>query len=104
MLRLRIQDQPLPALKRDVGLNVALIRELHIFGPELALTQHHENAAQHKGLGRALLTEAERIARDQFQRNWIAILSGVGAREYYRAEGYELQGAYMVKNISASRS
>jgi len=104
MLRLRIQDQPLPALKGDVGLNVALIRELHIFGPELALTQHHENAAQHKGLGRALLTEAERIARDQFQRNWIAILSGVGAREYYRAEGYELQGAYMVKNISASRS
>jgi histone acetyltransferase (RNA polymerase elongator complex component) len=26
-------------------------------------------------------------------------LSGVGAREYYRNDGYELDGAYMVKKL-----
>jgi elongator complex protein 3 len=104
MLRLRIQNQPVANLGVEIGRNVALIRELHIFGPELALTQRQESAAQHKGLGRALLREAERLARDEFRRNWIAILSGVGAREYYRAEGYQLRADYMVKNISAEVS
>jgi len=34
--------------------------------------------------------------------NVIAIISGVGAREYFRSEwGYELDGAYMVKELSA---
>jgi histone acetyltransferase (RNA polymerase elongator complex component) len=30
----------------------------------------------------------------------MTILSGIGAREYYRSEfGYSLQGAYMVKEL-----
>jgi elongator complex protein 3 len=99
MLRLRIQSQPLTNLGEKIGSGVALIRELHIFGPELALTQRRENAAQHKGMGKALLKEAELLAREEFQREWIAILSGVGAREYYRAEGYQLRDEYMVKKL-----
>ena len=47
-----------------------------------------------------LLKEAERIARDEFQVQRIAILSGIGARNYFRSEcGYELEGAYMVKEL-----
>jgi elongator complex protein 3 len=49
-----------------------------------------------------LLKEAERIARDEFQANKIAVISGVGAREYFRSEcGYELDGDYMVKDLQA---
>ena len=67
--------------------------------PEMAMSQRHDSAAQHRGFGRALLKEAEKIAKMEFGRQYLAILSGVGAREYYRSEGYELQGDYMVKKL-----
>jgi flagellar assembly factor FliW len=41
----------------------------------------------------------ERIAREEYKMHWIAVLSGVGAREYYRTEGYRLAGNYMVKEL-----
>jgi elongator complex protein 3 len=87
LLRLRVQDKPVANLGGPLGNNAALVRELHVFGPELALSQRDSTAAQHRGLGKALLREAERIAHDEFHRNHLAILSGVGAREYYRGEG-----------------
>jgi elongator complex protein 3 len=47
-----------------------------------------------------LLQEAEDIARLEFGASKIAVISGVGAREYFRSElGYELDGAYMVKTL-----
>jgi elongator complex protein 3 len=73
---------------------------LHVYGPEVPLSQQKEEAAQHKGLGKALLHEAERVAREEFQAQRMIILSGVGAREYYRTEfGYRLHGDYMVKEL-----
>ena len=94
LLRMRIQPKP------ETGENSALIRELHVYGPEVPLSEQKEGAAQHKGLGKALLHEAERLASDEFQARRIIILSGVGAREYYRTEfGYSLQGNYMVKGL-----
>ena len=58
-------------------------------------------AAQHKGLGGQLLREAERISRDEHDAHEIAVISGVGARDYFRAEGYHLRGPYMVKALSS---
>jgi elongator complex protein 3 len=99
LLRLRIQPQVPEPLRSLTSGDAALIRELHVFGPELALSQHDAGAAQHKGLGKSLLKEAERIAREEYNREWIGVLSGVGAREYYRSEGYNINGAYMVKKL-----
>ena len=66
----------------------------------LALSEQRSEAAQHKGLGRALMQEAERIAVDEFQVRQIKVLSGTGARQYYQTEfDYELLGNYMVKNL-----
>ena len=87
LLRLRINDK------------MALIRELHVFGPEVPLGKRQEQAAQHKGLGEKLLREAERIATREFHVKKLNILSGVGARDYYRSLGYSLEGAYMVKEF-----
>jgi elongator complex protein 3 len=100
LVRLRIKENTIAHLGDTTNRKIALIRELHVFGPEVALSSRQENAAQHKGYGKALLREAERIARDEFGRNFMAVLSGVGAREYYRSEGYELQGAYMLKSLN----
>jgi elongator complex protein 3 len=80
--------------------NLAIIRELHTFGPEVPLAEQRPGAAQHKGIGRALLREAERIAAEEFRAGQMLVLSGVGAREYYRTEsGYRSLGEYMVKEL-----
>jgi len=104
LLRMRIQSRPVVRLSQRVKGNLALIRELHIYGPEVPLSGQKEEAAQHKGLGKALLREAERIAASEFQAKLMVILSGVGAKEYYRSEfGYSSQGDYMVKSLYSGR-
>ena len=101
LLRLRIQPKPVTGLWSETGGNPALIRELHVYGPEVSLGQRKSAAAQHKGLGKALLKEAERIAAEEFDAGLVAVLSGVGTREYYRSDfGYNLEGNYMVKKLN----
>ncbi len=99
LLRMRVQPRPVPVLGGPAG-NYAVIRELHVFGPEVPLSEQRTEAAQHKGLGKALLREAERIARDEFQACRLVILSGTGAKEYYRTEfACHSEGDYMVKPL-----
>jgi elongator complex protein 3 len=77
-----------------------MIREIHVFGTEVGLGQQHDNTAQHMGYGGNLLKEAERIAQEEFRSSKIAIISGVGVRNYFRSEfGYRLEGAYMTKDL-----
>jgi elongator complex protein 3 len=95
LLRLRIGHSKLG----DNG-DTAIVRELHVFGSEVPLGEQGKATAQHKGLGSELLREAERISREEFGVQKIAIISGVGARDYFRTEfGYALEGAYMVKEL-----
>lgn len=97
LLRLRIQDKPLPVPGQNKV--TAIIRELHVFGQEVPLNGQDPTAAQHRGFGRALLSEAERIAGEEFKTGEIFVLSAVGAKEYYRGEGYRDAGAYMRKML-----
>ena len=46
-----------------------------------------------------LMEEAECIARDEHGSHKIAVISGVGTRNYYRKIGYELEGPYMTKKL-----
>ncbi len=99
LLRLRIPADDatasVPALE-----GAALVRELHTYGQHLPLGGRQESAAQHRGFGRRLMAEAERIAVDEFGRRRLAIIAGVGVREYYRKLGYELRDTYMVKALA----
>ncbi len=96
LVRLRIGESRL-----DDG-NAATIRELHVFGSEVPLGEKQAESAQHKGLGGELLKEAEKISREEFQAKRMAIVSGVGARDYFRSEfGYRLDNAYMVKELDS---
>lgn len=54
---------------------------------------------QHQGIGTLLMEEAERIAREEHGSGKIAVISGVGTRDYYRRLGYELEGVYMTKML-----
>jgi len=94
LLRLRIGP-------RDIYPSI--VREVHIFGSEVPIGEQDDLAAQHKGLGSALMREAERIALDEFAADRIAVISGVGARDYFRRGfGYELEGPYMSKKLRSS--
>jgi elongator complex protein 3 len=77
---------------------------LHVYGSEVALGRHEDKAAQHQGLGKALLAEAERIAADEFGTTAMAVLSGVGARQYYAELGYGFDSGYMVKKLVQGKS
>ncbi len=100
LLRMRVQARPVTGLGEEGNGNLAIIRELHVYGPEVPLSQQKEEAAQHKGLGKALMREAESIAAGEFKVRRMVVLSGVGAKEYYRSEfGYSSQGDYMVKGL-----
>ncbi|MEQ2171851.1 Elongator subunit [Goodea atripinnis] len=52
-----------------------------------------------QGFGMMLMEEAERIAREEHGSEKLAVISGVGTRNYYRKMGYELEGPYMVKQL-----
>ena len=102
MLRLRFPDKksqhnPLfPVLK-----NSALIRELHVFGLQAKISNSKSNfkkTAQHHSLGKKLITKAEEISRKNSFRK-IAIISGVGVRNYYQKLGYQLKNSYMIKEL-----
>jgi len=77
----------------------SMVREIHVFGAAVPIGEQNDQAAQHKGLGGLLLKEAERISREEYSAAKIAVISGVGARDYFRTEGYQLENAYMVKDL-----
>jgi len=94
-LRLRITDSwTLPELK-----NCALIRELHTYGQTVAIQEKNKNAQQHKSLGRKLMDEAEKIIKTETSFKKIAVIAGIGVRQYYKKLGYKIKGTYMVKNL-----
>jgi elongator complex protein 3 len=74
----------------------AFIRELHVYGPQIEIGE--KGKIQHRGLGTALMKEAEKIAKSEGCSK-TKVISGVGVREYYSHLGYALEGAYMVKNL-----
>jgi len=77
--------------------DAALIRELHVYGSEAALGG--DGDWQHQGYGRRLIERAESLAREAGYRK-MAIISGIGAREYYRQKlGYHQDGPYVSKRL-----
>ena len=75
----------------------AIIREIHTYGQEIEVGE--SGKTQHMGYGRKLIVEAEKIAKDAGYTE-ISVISGVGARDYYRKFGYSLDHEYMVKKLT----
>lgn len=80
----------------------AFIRELHVYGQLVSIGKLDKSATQHKGLGKKLMTEAEKIAKNHGFKK-VAVISGVGVRGYYRKLGYRKNGTYMTKALSHTR-
>jgi len=97
-LRLSLPDTNAPHLGMADLDNAALIREVHIFGQSLAVGSEQSGAAQHIGLGTALLKKAEGIAyANGFAR--LAVIAAIGTRRYYENRGFKRGELYMVQDL-----
>lgn len=92
--RLRLQNVShhwLPVLQ-----DAAIIRELHTYGKLVPVGGAQQGAAQHQGFGKRLMAAAEAEAQAAGFKK-VAVIAGVGVREYYTKIGYHLEDEYMVK-------
>lgn len=98
LLRLRLPENNTLTHHIHALQDAALIREVHTYGKMTAIDAKDKKNVQHIGLGKKLMLEAETIARKYGFRK-IVVISGIGAREYYRKLGYKLQDTYMLKKL-----
>ncbi|NYZ79665.1 tRNA uridine(34) 5-carboxymethylaminomethyl modification radical SAM/GNAT enzyme Elp3 [Candidatus Micrarchaeota archaeon] len=94
--RLRVPDEP---FRKEITAKTAGIRELHVYGQSLEIGRTPSVESQHRGYGKRLLEEAERVARDEFGMKKLLVISGVGVRDYYRKLGYKSDGVYVGKPL-----
>lgn len=79
-------------------LDAAIIREVHVYGVAAKVNQEATGNAQHLGLGKKLIAQAEKITRERGYKK-MAVISAIGTREYYRKRGFEDGELYQVKNL-----
>ncbi|MDD2694180.1 MAG: tRNA uridine(34) 5-carboxymethylaminomethyl modification radical SAM/GNAT enzyme Elp3 [Candidatus Gracilibacteria bacterium] len=102
LARLRISSQYFTGEKHFLTVleNTAIVREVHVFGDQLALGARADGTGQHMGFGRRMMQEMERIVREKYPEiQKLAVISGVGVRQYYEKHGYSLEGEYMMKYL-----
>ena len=100
LLRLRKATKKYTYRKEFTSQRTSIVRELHVYGSVVPLHSRDPRKFQHQGFGTLLMEEAERIAREEHGSEKIAVISGVGVRNYYAKLGYELDGPYMSKIIT----
>ena len=76
----------------------SIIREVHVYGKVMSLSEDSSGQSQHLGLGKKLIQKAEEISRDNRFKN-ISVISAIGTREYYKARGYDKGELYMKKTL-----
>jgi elongator complex protein 3 len=97
-LRLRIPSKE--AHRSEISLQpCSIVRELHVYGPLVPVGRHVKKAWQHKGYGIALLSEAERISKEDYDLEKILVTSALGTKQYYKRLGYSYDGPYMSKRL-----
>ncbi|MBI2655434.1 tRNA uridine(34) 5-carboxymethylaminomethyl modification radical SAM/GNAT enzyme Elp3 [Candidatus Woesearchaeota archaeon] len=94
--RLRFPSQ---FLREEITKDSAIIRELHVYSAAVQIGKKSDSSFQHRGIGKSLMAKAEEIAK-QNGKDKMVVISGIGAREYFRKLGYGLEGTYMTKNLN----
>lgn len=94
-VRLRFPNEP----HREELKDASIVRELHVYGNQVALDETDSAEWQHKGFGETLMNKAEEISINAGY-NKISVISGIGARQYYKKKlGYAQDGPYVSKTL-----
>lgn len=76
-----------------------IVREIKVVG-ELVPKDSRPNRytqIQHRGFGKLLMENIEKISFEEFDAKKLAVISGIGARDFFRNLGYKLDGVYVSK-------
>jgi elongator complex protein 3 len=96
-LRLRV---PSEGVRRpEANTPSAFVRELHVYGPMVPVGERLPNGWQHRGWGRVLMSEAEKIASEDHGVRKLLVMSALGTKPYYERLGYGRDGVYMSKTL-----
>ena len=97
-LRLRVPSAK--AHRQEIiAVPSAIVRELHVYGPLVPVGKHSARAWQHRGYGAILLSEAERMAREDYDSKKLLVISALGTKQYYMRFGYTRDGVYVSKML-----
>jgi len=97
-LRLRIPSER--AHRPEISSKpCSIVRELHVYGPLVPVGKRVRQAWQHRGYGSVLLSEAERVSVEYYDRRKVVVMSALGTKQYYRRFGYDYDGPYMSKVV-----
>jgi elongator complex protein 3 len=98
-LRLRVPSEH--AYRKEVNEKPSvIIRDLHVYGPLVRIGRKATiEKWQHRGYGRMLMNEAEKLGKEHFDAKKILVTSGLGVKEYYHKLGFVSEGPYISKSL-----
>ncbi|MFW9948692.1 MAG: tRNA uridine(34) 5-carboxymethylaminomethyl modification radical SAM/GNAT enzyme Elp3 [Candidatus Thorarchaeota archaeon] len=79
-----------------------LVREIRVVGELVPKDKKPSKFSQiqHLGYGKLLMNNAERIALDDYDAKKLAVISGIGVRDWFYELGYKLDGPYVSKMLT----
>ncbi len=92
-LRLRFPNK---SFRNEITGDSAIVREVHVYGEATPIGK--EGEIQHRGLGKKLMEEAEKISKEA-GKNKMVVISGIGVKEYFYKLGYKKDGVYVSKSL-----
>ena len=78
-----------------------IVREVKVVGELVPIDKKplRSTQIQHRGFGKQLMVNAEKIAVEDFDSNKLAVISGIGVRNWFYELGYALDGCYVSKTL-----
>jgi elongator complex protein 3 len=96
-LRLRLPEE---SHRKEINEKTGLVRDLKVLGSSVPVGLLPEQMQwQHRGYGKQLMEEAERIAREEFDKKEMVVISAIGTRKYYYDLGYRLKKPFVSKSL-----
>ena len=92
-LNIPLEESFIPELK-----NSAIIREVHVYGKSTEVGGKLTKGAQHKGIGKNLISIAELLTYENGFKK-LSVISAIGTKEYYRKLGYIDGRLYQSKKL-----
>ncbi|MFX1590621.1 MAG: tRNA uridine(34) 5-carboxymethylaminomethyl modification radical SAM/GNAT enzyme Elp3 [Promethearchaeota archaeon] len=78
-----------------------VVREIKVVGELVPKDSKPDRYSQiqHRGFGKLLLENAEKISSEEFDAHKLAVISGIGARDWFYELNYKLDGVYVSKKL-----
>ncbi|MFX0036935.1 MAG: tRNA uridine(34) 5-carboxymethylaminomethyl modification radical SAM/GNAT enzyme Elp3 [Candidatus Hermodarchaeota archaeon] len=76
-----------------------VVREIKVVGELVPkdLKPNFFTQIQHRGYGKLLMSNAEKITQEEYDAKKLAVISGIGAKPYFYEMGYKPDGVYVSK-------